>query len=138
MELNLYGSRIRASQRKAMNYFANELFTPQMIPNLHIRISYRNTGTDYGWVVAEDYNMSGDPRHFVITVHKDDDVKTQIRTMAHEMVHVRQFVRKELDEDLTRWKSRRVNTDVVPYRELPWEIEAFRLGDKLYKQYMEL
>jgi hypothetical protein len=44
---------------------------------------------------------------------KNDDVETQIRTMAHEMVHVRQFVRKELDEDMTRWKSRRVNMDII-------------------------
>jgi hypothetical protein len=95
-------------------------------------------GNEYGWVCAEDYNMSGDPRHFIMALAKNDDVETQIRTMAHEMVHVRQFVRKELDEDMTRWKSRRVNMDIIPYRELPWEIEAFRLGDKLFKQYMEL
>ena len=139
MELNLYGSRIKACQRKALNYFASQLFTPQMIPNLHIRISYKsNMGNEYGWVCAEDYNMSGDPRHFIMAIAKDDNVETQIRTMAHEMVHVRQFVRKELDEDMTRWKSRRVNMDIIPYRELPWEIEAFRLGDKLFKQYMEL
>jgi hypothetical protein len=73
-----------------------------------------------------------------MAIAKDDDAETQIRTMAHEMVHVRQFVRKELDEDMTRWKSRRVNMDIIPYRELPWEIEAFRLGDKLFNQYMEL
>jgi len=103
MELNLYGSRIKACQRRALNYFASQLFTPQMIPNLHVRISYKsNMGNEYGWVYAEDYNMSGEPRHFIMAIAKDDDVNTQIRTMAHEMVHVRQFVRKELDEDLTR------------------------------------
>jgi hypothetical protein len=57
--------------------------------------------------------------------------------MAHEMVHIRQFVRNEINEELTKWKSRKVNSDVVPYVDLPWEIEANKLGDRMYEEFIE-
>ena len=44
-------------------------------------------------------------------------------TLAHEMVHVKQYVRHELKEP-TVWKGTNINTDKVEYWDLPWEIEA--------------
>ena len=137
MELNLYGSKITPRQRKALNYFASRLFSPQMIPNLHIRVKYkRNMGDMFGCVYIDDYNEKGNPRYFVMEIAKEDAMDVKLHTMAHEMIHVRQFVRGDLDEDMTRWKSRRVNADNIPYRELPWEIEANRLGEKLYLEFL--
>lgn len=135
--LNLYGSRIRTKHKKALNFFAEKLFSSQMIPNLHVRVKFISNSSDYGSICIDGYNQVGKPRIFIMEIAKEDNIKTQIRTMAHEMVHMRQFVRGEINEELTKWKSRKVNSDVVPYRELPWEIEACRLGDKMYNEYLE-
>jgi hypothetical protein len=135
--LNLYGSRIKAKQKKALNFFAEKLFSPQMISNLHIRVKFISNSGNYGAVYIDDYNVIGQPRHFIMEIAKEDDLNIQIQTMAHEMVHVRQYVRNEINENLNKWKSRRVNSDVVPYDELPWEIEANRIGDKMYEEFLE-
>ena len=53
-----------------------------------------------------------------------------MQTLAHEMVHAKQFLRKELDGNL--WKKR--NYDNVKYDDQPWEKEANRLEERLYKR----
>jgi hypothetical protein len=135
--LNLYGSRIRKKQEKALNFFAERLFSSQMIGNLHIRVKFVSNSNDHGAVYVDDYNVIGQPRYFIMEIAKEDSLNTQIQTMAHEMVHIRQFVRNEINEELTKWKSRRVNSDVVPYKDLPWEIEANKLGDRMYEEFVE-
>jgi hypothetical protein len=45
-------------------------------------------------------------------------------TLAHEMVHVKQYVYGETNEKLTRWKGERVDSDTIDYWVQPWEIEA--------------
>lgn len=54
-------------------------------------------------------------------------------TLAHEMVHVKQFVRRELDFNLTVWKGKRILTE--DYMKMPHEREAFRLQRKLVTGY---
>lgn len=52
-----------------------------------------------------------------------------LSTLAHEMVHVKQFARGELDPALTRWKTK--NHSRTEYWDQPWEKEARRLQAKL-------
>jgi hypothetical protein len=135
--LNLYGSRIRSKHKKALNFFAEKLFSPQMVANLHIRVKFVSNTDDYGAIYVDDYNVVGEPRYFLMEICKEDDMNTQIQTMAHEMVHVRQFVRKEINEELTKWKSRKVNSETVPYEDHPWEIQANRIGDRMFTEFLE-
>ena len=55
-----------------------------------------------------------------------------VRTVLHELVHVKQFARGELDSKYKgmRWKTAHV-TDDVDYMDLPWEKEAYKMEDKL-------
>ena len=133
--LNLYGSRIKPKQKKALNFFAKKLFSPQMIRNLHIRVKFLSNSEDYGAVYISDYNLTGNPRHFIMEISKEESIDMQINTMAHEMVHVRQFVKKEINEELSKWKSRKINMHVVPYSKLPWEIQANKIGQKLFEEF---
>jgi len=105
---------------------------------LHIRVKFVSNSNDYGAVYVDDYNVVGEPRYFIMEIAKEDDLNTQIETMAHEMTHIRQFVRNEINEELTKWKSRKVNSDVVPYADLPWEVEANKVGDKMYEEFIEM
>ena len=58
--------------------------------------------------------------------------------LCHEMVHLSQYIRRDLKLDLNKkeftWKGVKYNAS-VPYDERPWEIEAFSKQDKLYKEY---
>jgi len=57
-----------------------------------------------------------------------------LSTLAHEMVHVRQFARGELNSSLTQWKSNKY-CDNIEYWDQPWEKEARRLQGKLVEEF---
>ena len=68
-----------------------------------------------------------DARNFVVDVAMWGN---WMSTLAHEFVHVKQFARGELSENMTRWKSNRYAGD-IEYWDQPWEKEARRLQHKL-------
>lgn len=54
-----------------------------------------------------------------------------MQTLAHEMVHARQFIRGQLNnEGGWAWKGRRA--DNFEYENQPWEKEAYRLEKTLF------
>ena len=80
------------------------------------------------------------PREFMIEV--DASMKYPFDQIliwiAHEFVHIKQFVRKELCDYETgrvQWKSRTYGR--VKYNDMPGEKEAYRLEEKLYNKFME-
>ena len=127
--------KVNKKYREAIEFFATELFTPQMKRHIELRIRKRDLGTWHGFVSIEDYNVLNQPRSFVIELHKGDDEKEHLKTLAHELVHVRQYARNELNDAMNTWKGRKVDSDSIPYEEQPWEIEAIKLGDELYELY---
>jgi len=127
--------KVNKKYREAIEFFATELFTPQMKRHIELRIRKRDLGTWHGFVSIEDYNVLNQPRSFVIELHKGDDEKEHLKTLAHELVHVRQYARNELNDEMNTWKGRKVDSDSIPYEEQPWEIEAIKLGDELYELY---
>ncbi len=58
-----------------------------------------------------------------------------MKTLAHELVHVRQYVRNELNDEMNTWKGRKVDSDAIDYDDQPWEVEANKLGNEIYELY---
>jgi len=93
----------------------------------------------YGFCHITDDNLNR-PWEFMIELdasmrYKFDQILTWL---AHEMVHLKQFVRGELCEYETgrvQWKSRSFGR--VHYDDQPWEKEAYRLEDELYEMFEE-
>lgn len=55
----------------------------------------------------------------------------QLRVLAHEMIHVKQYAKKELkilDDRRVNWKKKEYFTARGPNRDMPWEDEAYH-GD---------
>ena len=86
------------------------------------------TGDAVGWCMMEDTH-----KEFTIEVSKDLTLKEFVSTLCHEMVHVKQYYRKEMDGVTNRWKKGVVKKD-TGYYDLPWEKEAYRLQDKLAQE----
>lgn len=127
--------KINKNLREAIGFFASNLFTPQMSRHVEVHIRQRDLGVWHGFASIEEYNSLGQPRSFVIELHRKDDEKEKLKTLAHELVHVRQYVRNELNDEMNTWKGRKINSDDIPYDDQPWEIEANELGNKLYELY---
>jgi hypothetical protein len=111
----------------------------------HIDLDLKLTRNLYEKETAYGYcSIGGEldkPREFLIEL--DTSMKwsfDQILTwLAHEMVHVKQFVRNELCDYETgsvQWKSKRYVRS-PKYDDQPWEREAYRLEGKLYDEFAE-
>ena len=84
-------------------------------------------------------SMEDDTRRmYSIEIHKNLKLRQLIMTLIHEMVHVKQFARNEMDDFRVngryRWKSGTVPKNVT-YYDMPWEKEALRLQEKLTDEF---
>ena len=66
----------------------------------------------------------------IVTVAKRLSQKEIIRTVFHELVHVKQYETGRLKHNKI-WKGKLVESD--DYENFPWEIEAFDLEEKMMK-----
>lgn len=80
-------------------------------------------------------------REFEIELECNMGPVWMLRTLAHELVHVKQYARNELVDpargNYKKWNGK-VHSDIlIKYKELPWEQEALRLERELYKMWKE-
>jgi hypothetical protein len=120
---------------QAIHFFAERLFTPQKRRHLHLNVKYRKKMEYLGLASVEDYNVLGMPNAFLIEVKRNTE-EEMLKTLAHEICHCLQYARGELNEEMTYWRGKKVNSDEIPYFEQPWEIEAESKGLQLYNEYM--
>jgi len=131
MSLTIVGAT--ASQKKhitSMVDFCIKKMMPKM-NNLNITIYLRKLkGDAYGYCLADpegDATRCDRPRDFELEIHKHMPLRRILETIAHEMVHVKQYARGELYEGSRiakhRWQGKWLDKD-PDYWDQPWEIEA--------------
>jgi hypothetical protein len=124
-------------------YYGALLLGTRMLNNIHLDIkltkNLKKKEQAYGYCHITDDNLNK-PREFMIEldtsmIHSFDQI---LIWLAHEMVHLKQFVRKELYDYETgkvQWKKRMYGN--VNYEDQPWEKEAYRLEEKIYNEFAE-
>ena len=126
---------------EAVTFYGEVLLGKRMANNVEVFVKLskdlKKKEQAYGFCHITDDSLSK-PREFMIEL--DASMKwsfDQILTwLAHEMVHLKQFVRKELwdyETGRVQWKSREYGK--VDYDDQPWEKEAYRLEEKLYEEF---
>lgn len=146
MVLDIKGSTQRKRQIVAeAACFYKDVLMPRMKTlyiNINLSPHYESNTDSSGDCIWEDCNRYS--REFTINLDSRD-VDSMIETLAHEMVHVKQWARGEMqdiydDNDgspkKTRWKSKFINIRNVKYKDLPWEREANRVEKMLYSQWL--
>lgn len=80
-------------------------------------------------------SWENDDREFHIMIDKGKDF---LITLFHEMIHVKQYLKREL-VDLphfqVKWKGYTYSKDYFPYENRPWEIEAYAMEEDLYNDF---
>ena len=139
MHLSVVGTKSKsliAELTEAANFFARQLMDPRMVQNLTVKINVVSNLEDDGECLCIDNGRS--PRTFAINLKRkpvDDDI---ITILAHEMVHVKQYAKNELDclqsisfrgkvtyQEIWLgeiWKPKRKQDE---YFDSPWEQQAF-------------
>lgn len=109
------------------------------IKRIHINVHLCNLKDADGYcenAAIEDGDFVGaSPRLFNVEISKSLSLTEMISTIIHEMVHVRQYVNRELADNgrFTKWKSKTVPLG-MDYHDQPWEKEAYRLQDKMLSE----
>ena len=135
--MNIFG-KLSKEQKLAIKHFANKLISKQMQKNVTIRVIFTKYQSMLGETEIMDYNAKGEPREFALILQKNIDKNETLKTLAHEMVHVKQYLYKELNEQMTFWKKKKVSEEqYANYCDRPWEKEAYKVGDKLFEEYYE-
>ena len=128
---------------EAVSFYSEVLLGKRMANNVDVLVKLtkdlKKKEKAYGFCHITDDSLAR-PREFMIEL--DASMKysfDQILTwLAHEMVHLKQFVRKELwdyESGRVQWKSRSYGR--VHYDDQPWEKEAYRLESELYEMFEE-
>jgi len=115
----------------AMRSFAKQLGISRLRTNIVVRMHSKIHVGDIG---TEGLCECLDNRNFIIDVALFGN---WLSTLAHEMVHVKQFAKGELDSALTQWKSNKY-CENIDYWDQPWEKEARRLQHKMVAEFDKL
>lgn len=111
---------------KAAHFYAKELITNTRIRNnCHTEIRFCSKIDEYGFASIEEYNTANKPRKFLIEINPNIGSRRILETLAHEMVHVKQYIEGETNDELTKWRGKRINPDKIDYWVQPWEIDAY-------------
>ena len=149
MQVNVTGAKsktLAAELTQAARFFAEILIDPRMVRNLTLYIELPKKLDVDGECIDEDGTKN--PRWFTIRL-KDQKRIDMIKTLAHEMVHVKQHAKNELQGGImvpTRgglkmaskwmgeiWKPKRKEH---PYFDSPWEVEAYGKEVGLLQRYI--
>ena len=136
-ELNITGGRKIQRQivEDAVKWSIKKL-NLHRIRTLELNFSLKKLKTLYGQLEQLDDKR----REFSVVLDKNVDTKDLIRTVIHEMVHIKQYIRKEMDSEIVgsrmRWKSKTYPYD-IKYDDMPWEKEANRLETKYGNEYLK-
>ena len=129
--------------KQGAEFYGEVLLGKRMATNIYLDIkltkNLKKKEGAYGFCHIVDDSLAK-PREFMIELdasmrYKFDQILTWL---AHEMVHLKQFVRGELCDYETgrvQWKSRSFGR--VHYDDQPWEKEAYRLEEELYEMFEE-
>lgn len=118
------GTRKEKELAEKVAYWCVKKLMPRL-RNIEISIEIKNLKGNWADVMMEDSR-----REYTIRLQRGLSLFDLISTMCHEMVHVKQYVRKEMDDFGGRWKTRKVARD-TNYFDLPWEKQAFKMESKL-------
>jgi len=126
--------------KSATEFYADKLISKRMQKNISVLLEHDNDlvkdnmGGFCEWI---EENIR--PRNFLISLNCKQPMDELLISLAHEMVHVKQFVSEELKHRIRNrtllWNNVVIDPDQYLYADLPWEVEAYHKEEILYEQY---
>ena len=135
---------VKGATTNQENYISSlvDFCTKKLMPrmqNLDITINVTKLDHAFGYCMAEDGERADRPREFTIDVARGLKLRDLLTTIAHEMVHVKQYARGELYQSARtakmRWQGKWVGD--MDYYDEPWEIEAHGREEGLFVRWCD-
>lgn len=129
-------------RRKLFRVLTRWMIKNEVGPRINIEIELKLTNLREIEKCAGICEWSDDsirPRAFLIHIDNEQSLREQLRTLAHEMVHVRQYAKNELydyqsDFAKTRFRNKIYDCLKVKYKDQPWEKEAYNLQTPILRR----
>ena len=147
IRVRIYGCKdliLRARFRRCVFFYLSRLLPKQK--NILIRIFFSDS-------LHEDHDMIGsclvddhpsNRRHKKFTIHLDTSLNfiQMLVTLAHELIHVKQYATMQLSYDYknsenTIWNKNVYGPEAFSYKECPWEIEAKKFEKILSRELLK-
>lgn len=144
MQVHIRGFRDREMTsllKDAAEFYAKKLMHKNLTNYLQIDIIRKKLDTrvdGFCEIVDPEYK----PRIFTIEINSNIRKKRDVfETLAHEMVHVKQYATRELvypaRGNYQRWMGFDYNDGEVDYWDEPWEIEAYGRSVGLFSRFVD-
>lgn len=113
------------------SFVLNKFFTPSKNERLNIVVKFKKglfkETSQYGNCIWEDQHLR--PEEFEIEIEPNQTIQLLLNTLAHELVHVKQWAKGEFyqlqrEKHVYKFCGKRFDTKKVDYWDTPWEIEA--------------
>ena len=134
-------SLTKAEIRDYVEFLADMLMSPRMAKSLVVTVKCLQLKKVKGFCIAVDEAYTNRPKEFLIELDTKQSKASQLKTIAHEMVHVKQYAKGEL-ADLSRQNKIKFNKKKYSvdsfYWLQPWEIEAYGYEYGLYRMYRSI
>ena len=146
MILHIKGSNkaFRKLVESATWFYAEKLMGKRLMSGLEITINLKKNllskeGNE-GSAIWEDDGYR--PREFTIELDTAVKIRNLLITLAHEMVHIKQWAKDEMYEymnvaGMVRFKGEKVHMVITDYWDYPWEIEAYGKQLGLFVRFCE-
>jgi len=136
MILNIKGSNkdYRKLIESAAHYYAEKLVSKRLLKTIKITVNLsrdllKKSGAE-GTCIWDDWeDLRKTPRDFTIELDCGINIRDILINLAHEMVHMKQWVKGDMyeysDPHMVRFMKKKYDMSDISYWDYPWEIEAF-------------
>lgn len=131
--------------KQAVDFFAKKILSYEQILEINsIKVILCNNFRNLGECYKKDKETDG-KSDFILRINREIPFPDIISTVAHEMVHLHQFISKQLisTDDNWIWKNKKYDNDIYKMhkateesqKHIPWEKVAYAKEAKLAKQF---
>lgn len=141
MQISVRGKNDALNKRQVrflVRQFGEVLLGPRLMDNIYVQAQYIKNLDTWGYCLPTDQERHH--REFEILLNPNISKRNQIKTIAHEMVHVYQFSKgllRQSNGENYKWMGRKINVEGTEYSKIPWEIQAFIMEEELYNWFQK-
>jgi len=140
IRIRIYGFKddpaLKSTIKRSIDFALHELLPSKRKLNLIVkrRENLLEEQAAYGLCYSTE-----DPHYYYIDLYKNLDNSELLKTLFHEMVHVKQYAKKELvyKTNCNIWKGRKYYANIESEWNRPWEREARRVEKQLYEKFVK-
>lgn len=119
--------KLKSLAKFVLNKFFSDEKQKEILINVEFYDDLFENKKQWGNCIWEDEHYK--PNEFTIWIDPKQKISLLLNTLAHELVHVKQWAKGEFyqlqsDKYVYKFNGKRIDTKQVDYWDTPWEIEA--------------